>query len=235
MDNTTTVIASFATVTAAFGPPLAQGGVRGVLFQLTPADGCSPAAHADKDGHVWIALIEKGNCGFHDKVLNAQLAGAAAAVVYDNKDNQDLMLMTAQDASDIHMSSVFIRQPHGQLLRSIAAGQQQGERVTVLLKPDIDYVVPDRIVMVVGTLIIASCSFAYAAMWCLPIFLYSSRVSTPSVTNDMEDVVVVVNCEVAPQLASVVTNDGLSKLEEGEGAMKLETAPLLQLVSAYMK
>eukprot|EP00898_Chlorokybus_atmophyticus_P002857 jgi/Chlat1/3572/Chrsp234S03596 len=227
LDNTTTVVASLATVTAAFGPLLPPGGVQGVLFQLTPADGCSPAAHADKDGAAWIALIAKGNCGFHDKVLNAQLAGAAAAIIYDNEDAQSPMLMTAKNASGIRMSTVFMSKADGQLLHLIVAGNQQRERVTALLKPDVYYVVANRIVHVIGALIwslFCIACIAIGLLFCLP-----PKLVTPSDEKDAEDVVVVVNCKVAPPLASVGASDGLSKLDDGEGAMtKLETAPLLQ-------
>eukprot|EP00898_Chlorokybus_atmophyticus_P001110 jgi/Chlat1/19/ChrspC228293S00903 len=235
LDNTTTttatVVASLATVTAAFGPPLAQGGVRGVLYQLTPADGCSPVAHADKDGDAWIALVEKGNCGFHDKVFNAQLAGAAAAVVYDNEDAESLVLMTAKDASDIHMSSVFTSKQDGQLLHFITASQQQGERVMAVLEPDIDYVVPDRILTWILTPIFVFGFIFFTAMGAVGIRedrLRRIPVNTPADEKDVEDVVVV-NCEAAaPPLASAVTSDGHSKLEQGQRAMKLDTAPLLQ-------
>jgi hypothetical protein len=44
-------------------------------------DGCAPIA-ADLTGHV--VLIRRGTCPFHIKALNAQNAGAAAVVLYNN-------------------------------------------------------------------------------------------------------------------------------------------------------
>jgi minor extracellular serine protease Vpr len=47
----------------------------------TPDDGCDPIAQ-NLDGHV--VLIRRGTCPFHTKALNAQNAGAAGVVLYNN-------------------------------------------------------------------------------------------------------------------------------------------------------
>lgn len=47
----------------------------------TPDDGCNPIAD-DLTGHV--VLIRRGACPFHTKALNAQNAGAAGVVLYNN-------------------------------------------------------------------------------------------------------------------------------------------------------
>ena len=52
-----------------------------------------------------IALIERGNCFFSDKVLNAAAAGAIGALIYDNID-QTLISVTHQD--QVTIPSLFI-------------------------------------------------------------------------------------------------------------------------------
>jgi minor extracellular serine protease Vpr len=49
----------------------------------TPDDACSPLAANSLDGTS--ALIRRGTCPFHTKALNAQNAGAAAVVLYNNE------------------------------------------------------------------------------------------------------------------------------------------------------
>ena len=46
------------------------------------ADGCAALPAGSLAGHV--ALIRRGTCGFHDKARNAQNAGAAGVVLYNN-------------------------------------------------------------------------------------------------------------------------------------------------------
>eukprot|EP00898_Chlorokybus_atmophyticus_P005637 jgi/Chlat1/6074/Chrsp4S06222 len=139
--NHNNVLTSLATSLADFGPPVPRdGGVKGVLRQLAPdREGCR-LAFADKDDgdKVWIALIERSTCSFHDKVLHAQLAGAVAAIVYNNEVDQDLFTMVAQTASqDIRIPSVFINKQDGYLLlvSLLMRQQEHEERVTVLLEP----------------------------------------------------------------------------------------------------
>lgn len=45
-------------------------------------DGCAPLPAGSLSGHV--ALIQRGSCSFHIKAANAQLAGAAGVVLYNN-------------------------------------------------------------------------------------------------------------------------------------------------------
>ncbi len=73
---------------AEFGAPL-QGHERGYVVRpadgggASPFDGCEPfPASADTAGR--IVLMERGTCTFTQKVLNAQNAGAAAAIVANN-------------------------------------------------------------------------------------------------------------------------------------------------------
>lgn len=82
----------YAVGAASFGPALSPAGVSGMVVQaLDPADGsgtsvfdaCSPLTNAAAVAGK-IALVDRGTCGFTNKVKNAQDAGAVAVIVADN-------------------------------------------------------------------------------------------------------------------------------------------------------
>lgn len=99
---------------AAFGSSPPPSGLTAPVAAAVPADGCSaltnPGELAGK-----IVLIDRGTCNFIVKVKNAQLAGAAAAIVANNQGGA-LVSMGGEDAS-ITIPSVFISQLDGSLLR----------------------------------------------------------------------------------------------------------------------
>jgi subtilisin family serine protease len=93
-DNSHVALATF-TVTpaglsigyanAAAAPPAPTSGSLPLAKTGTPAstaDGCTPHAPGAFAGQA--VLIRRGTCGFYDKALNAQNAGAAAVVLYNN-------------------------------------------------------------------------------------------------------------------------------------------------------
>lgn len=86
---------------AFFGPPIPDAGIAGEIVCMTdgngldPADsttnGCSAATNPQELAGK-IALIDRGLCDFTDKVLNAQAAGATAAIVVNNVSNSPVEL-----------------------------------------------------------------------------------------------------------------------------------------------
>lgn len=73
----------YANATAS--PPAPTSGSLPLAKTGTPAtanDGCAPLAPGSMAGKA--VLIRRGTCGFYDKALNAQNAGAAAVVLYNN-------------------------------------------------------------------------------------------------------------------------------------------------------
>jgi hypothetical protein len=86
-----TVEGNYPVGAAAFGPPLTEAGVYGLIVVATDAadaagpsttDGCSAIVNPAVAGQ--IALVDRGTCGFVAKVKNAQNAGAVAVIVADN-------------------------------------------------------------------------------------------------------------------------------------------------------
>ncbi len=64
-----------------------------------------------------LALIERGEITFAEKVKNAAAAGAVGAVVYDNVTDED---MTYMELSGCTIPAVFISKPDGELLKDSA-------------------------------------------------------------------------------------------------------------------
>jgi hypothetical protein len=78
--------------TASFGPVITSPGTTGEVVRALDAadaagpstfDACSPLTNAAAVAGK-IALLDRGTCGFTQKVLNAQNAGAIAVIVSDN-------------------------------------------------------------------------------------------------------------------------------------------------------
>jgi hypothetical protein len=76
---------------AQFGPPLTQSGLHDILMPAydtggpSLTDGCEAfTKEPQKSVKGRIALIDRGACTFTQKVMNAQLAGAIAAVIANN-------------------------------------------------------------------------------------------------------------------------------------------------------
>ncbi|CAI5531252.1 unnamed protein product [Closterium sp. Naga37s-1] len=99
---------SFASTDADFGPVIPFSGFWGRLYPTVPANACQPIQNRVPPGTVQFALIARGDCSFGRKVQNAQFAGYAAAVVYNNESNQDLAIMTENQRMGIMIPSAFI-------------------------------------------------------------------------------------------------------------------------------
>jgi E3 ubiquitin-protein ligase RNF13 len=120
---------ALSDVPASFGPEIPTEGLSGLLVIAEPASACSPLKIPDfieELSQPWVALIsrsqgESDDCTFDVKVRNAENAGAAAAIVYD--DIYENLIIMAKPAShpDPTISSVFISQKSGMLLQKLYA------------------------------------------------------------------------------------------------------------------
>jgi minor extracellular serine protease Vpr len=85
--------ASFGYIQASASPEAPTSGTQ-PLTRLGPTttanDGCNGSATAPPAGSLTgkVVLIRRGTCTFHEKVLNAQNAGAIGAVLYNNVSGQ---------------------------------------------------------------------------------------------------------------------------------------------------
>lgn len=121
------VIASPASVagrylvgTANFGPPLANPGVTANIVlardgSSQPTLACGPLINGPAmQGQ--IALIDRGDCNFSDKVKNAQRAGARAAIIANNTGGGTITLGGTDNT--ITIPSLSISRADGQRLKA---------------------------------------------------------------------------------------------------------------------
>lgn len=114
----------YQAISAAFGPSISTSGISGeVMLAIdgyTPVnDGCETLQH---DFTNKIALIERGNCNFTDKVLNAQNRGAIAAVIWNNTDEEPFTM--GGENSSINIPSVMISKELGDRIKAETAPVQ---------------------------------------------------------------------------------------------------------------
>lgn len=107
-----------------------------VLYKDAPSGstnfGCGASFNAaELNGK--IALIERGNCAFVDKVLNAQQAGAKGVIIFDNVETNVLVLMGGED-NTITIPAVAVLKSAGDGLKSLLTTQT----VNVTLQHSID-------------------------------------------------------------------------------------------------
>ena len=112
---------------ASFGGSLQlDAPVTAQMVVASPLDGCSALDSASSGPSVVgkIALIQRGSCNFDLKVLNAQIAGAVAVVVFNNREEGggSVIMGPADNAAAVTIPSVFISKTVGDSLHA-AAGQ----------------------------------------------------------------------------------------------------------------
>ena len=96
--------------------------ISGVLVHVvnqngTGHTGCSPLPYGNViPSEPWIALIKRGECYFDEKVENAFNMNASAAIVYNNKNNDNLDKMTLY--SDISKYKIKLSN-HCECIRSV--------------------------------------------------------------------------------------------------------------------
>ena len=126
---------------AAFGAPAPPVGITGAVVLANDgvgvtSDACQPLVGFPVGS---IALMERGTCSYAIKVFNAQNAGAAAVIVYNNVPGGPGVKMAAgaapdTDAAKVVIPSVMLSYNDGQRLRSnlplaaTVARKLEGER-----------------------------------------------------------------------------------------------------------
>ncbi|OBZ85963.1 Receptor y region, transmembrane domain- and RING domain-containing protein 2 [Choanephora cucurbitarum] len=110
---------------AAFGPRI-EGDV-GITGFVSPSSyGCHPVQTTEKN---WIALVERGQCSFIQKVKAMQESGAIAVIVGDRYFNGWVTMYAPGDTSDIHIPSVFVAQHQYRTLLDLYSTQQSSVAV----------------------------------------------------------------------------------------------------------
>lgn len=81
-----------------------SSGSCGALVKSDPLNACLPLRNGHRSNETdgaRFALIVRGECAFQDKVLHAQNAGFSAAIVYDDRDREDLIYSESPGPSEI--------------------------------------------------------------------------------------------------------------------------------------
>ncbi|EJD38973.1 hypothetical protein AURDEDRAFT_91745 [Auricularia subglabra TFB-10046 SS5] len=114
---------SFVARSASFGPHISEddGALLGYLIPLeafapSGPTACPPVRTAPQTpdpGESWIALVQRGGCGFVQKVREVQALGARAAVVggerpADGEPDELVQMYAPGDASDIAIPSTYV-------------------------------------------------------------------------------------------------------------------------------
>jgi hypothetical protein len=129
------VAGSYQVQRALFGPPMELIGVSGGLAVVNdgsgaPTLGCNALTNAAEIAGK-IAVVDRGECLFTQKVKNAQDAGAVAVLVVNNRPDQFVM-MGGEDPT-ITIPSAHISQADGELIKSVlvSGGARRGVRRAV--------------------------------------------------------------------------------------------------------
>jgi len=115
---TAPVAATYAAMGAAYGPALTTTGLSGGIVVAVPNDGCT-AITTPLTGK--IALIDRGTCEFSTKSLNAQKAGAIAAIIADNRVEPIFTLAAGSDAKRVRIPTVMVSQADGAALKGLSS------------------------------------------------------------------------------------------------------------------
>ncbi|KAG2434233.1 hypothetical protein HXX76_007958 [Chlamydomonas incerta] len=124
-------------IPADFGPDIPDEGIDGFLRSADPEDACTPLTFEDFDT-PWIALIARQqqphatNCTFDIKVMNAQAAGAIAAIVYDDVYESLIIMSKPKGHPDPLIPAVFVSQKAGIIMRKLMTLDVIRVRITPL-------------------------------------------------------------------------------------------------------
>ncbi len=115
------IAGSYRVGTAQFGPPLTAQGITGDVAIANPNEACSAITNPGEIAGR-VALIDRGNCNFTDKVRNAQNAGAIGVIIANNVQGPPPG-MAGTDAT-IVIPSVSISIQDGQRIKDALAEQE---------------------------------------------------------------------------------------------------------------
>ncbi|XP_076061907.1 godzilla E3 ubiquitin protein ligase isoform X2 [Oratosquilla oratoria] len=106
---------------ALFGPPIPLDGFTGLVQYGSPSNGCGTMEYPPMDTNYtgeWIVLVERSNCSFAQKVINAQRAKYSFVIVH-NLNSNDIERMDAKgkEGSQVLIPSVFIGEDDGHLIK----------------------------------------------------------------------------------------------------------------------
>ncbi|KAF0543559.1 transferrin receptor ectodomain, apical domain-containing protein [Gigaspora margarita] len=138
---------------AAFGPRLTDEGLFGYLVSIETIEddnqkGCNKLKKKFANDSC-IALVERGQCSFIDKVRNMQASGAIAVVVGDNEHNGLITMYATGDTSDVKIPSVFVAQTEYRDLKSLLVVAKEPVEIQLLKDDLLQWPLLDVIIVVI--------------------------------------------------------------------------------------
>lgn len=141
------------TAQATFGLPVYRGGLTAPIVYATQQDrfACDPLDQdllqeeynkvkievPNKPSHPMIIAVDRGQCSFVSKVLNAQEAGANAVLVFDNESEREeeviMVSMSERSGESVKIPSMMISKKYGDKIRR-ALLDETTKRVVVTMR-----------------------------------------------------------------------------------------------------
>ncbi len=114
------IAGTYVSAWALFGPALSTTEYAG---QIVPAE---PSLACDSLTNPWsingnIALIDRGECPFTDKVLKAQQVGAIAVIVVNNVEGPPITMSGSDPFQAIRIPAIMISMSDGEMIRTALA------------------------------------------------------------------------------------------------------------------
>lgn len=133
VDASSTAAGAYIGIEAAFGKPLDGTGVSGKIIMADPANGCSgtpalpegavPVPFNNQDQiNGNIALIDRGDCSFIEKALNAQASGATGVIVVNNVAGDPISMGGGESGNLIVIPAIMISKANGDKLKAALDG-----------------------------------------------------------------------------------------------------------------
>ncbi|WP_302467790.1 T9SS-dependent M36 family metallopeptidase [Pontibacter liquoris] len=132
IDAPASVAGAYIGVQAGFGPAIDATGVAGKIVLADPSNGCSglpalpkgsvPVPFTNQAAILGnIALIDRGECTFQEKALNAQASGATGVIVVNNADGEPISMGGDEVGAGILIPAIMISKADGVKLKAALA------------------------------------------------------------------------------------------------------------------
>lgn len=123
-DSRGNIVHMSSSENALFGQHSPTTETRGVLLAPTPHNGgmdlqgCDPQTRFSPPRSVqWVALLQRGNCTFREKIQKAASYKASAVLIYNNSSNNETIRMGHEGTGPV--VAVMISEPFGRELLSL--------------------------------------------------------------------------------------------------------------------